>query len=156
MNERAANQLTQLVVFTVHEQRYALHLSGVESVVRAVEITSLPRAPEIVLGVINVQGRVVPVVNLRKRFRYPERPVEVGDRLIVARTPRRSVVLVVDDVSGVVERPEKEVIAAGRILPGLEYLEGVVKLETGMILIHDLDKFLSLAEEKKLDDVLNA
>lgn len=148
-------QITQLVVFTVHEQRYALHLSTVERVVRAVEITPLPKAPEIVLGVINVQGRVVPVVNLRKRFRFPERPIEVADRLIVARTPRRSVVLVVDGVSGVVERPENEVIGSGRILPGLEYLEGVVKLEDGMILIHDLDKFLSLQEERKLDDALN-
>jgi purine-binding chemotaxis protein CheW len=63
----------QLVVFTLGQQRYGLPLSSVERAARIVEITPLPNAPEIVLGVINVQGRLMPVVNLRHRFRLPER-----------------------------------------------------------------------------------
>ena len=59
----------QIVVFALDEPRYALPLSAVERVVRAVEITPLPKAPEIVLGVINMQGQVVPAVDIRKRFR---------------------------------------------------------------------------------------
>lgn len=62
------DKLNQLVVFAFDEQRYALHLSAVERIVRMVEITPLPKAPEIVLGVVNVQGRIVPIVNIRKRF----------------------------------------------------------------------------------------
>jgi purine-binding chemotaxis protein CheW len=62
------DKLNQLVVLTLDEQRYALHLSAVERIVRMVEITPLPKAPQIVLGVVNVQGRIVPIVNIRKRF----------------------------------------------------------------------------------------
>jgi len=119
-----------------------------------VEISPLPKAPEIVLGVINVQGRIVPVFNVRKRFRLPERETSLSDQLIVAQTSRRTVAMLVDAVSGVVAYPEQQVITADRVLPGLEYLEGVAKLDGGMILIHDLDKFLSLEEETTLDNAL--
>ncbi|MBI4530070.1 MAG: chemotaxis protein CheW, partial [Candidatus Latescibacteria bacterium] len=79
----------QLVVFTLDEQRYALHLSAVERVVCSVEVTPLPKAPEVVLGVINVQGQVLPVVNIRKRFQLPERGITLTDHFIVAQTARR-------------------------------------------------------------------
>ena len=148
------NELNQHVVFTLDEQRYALHLPAVERIVRVVEVTPLPKAPEIVLGVVNVQGQITPVINIRKRFRLPEREMNLSDQLIIAHTSRRTVALVADAVSGVIERSEQEVIAAEKVLPGIEYVEGVVKLEDGMILIHDLNKFLSLEEEQALDNAM--
>ena len=63
----------QLVVFALDDQRYALHLSAVDRVVPMVRVTPLPKAPDIVIGVVNVQGRVIPVINMRRRFRLPER-----------------------------------------------------------------------------------
>jgi purine-binding chemotaxis protein CheW len=149
------NQSNQLVVFTLDEQRYALHLATVERVVRMVEITPLPKAPEIVPGAINVQGRIVPVVNFRRRFGLAEGEIRLSDHIILAHTLKRVVALVVDTVNGIIERSDHEVIAAEEILPGLDYLEGVTKLEGGLILIHDLDTFLSFEEEKELDAALN-
>ena len=144
----------QLVVFTLDEQRYALYLPAIERIWRIAEIAPLPKAPEIVLGVVNVQGRVIPVIDVRKRFRLPERDINLSDQLIIAQMSRRTVALVVDAVSGVVECPAQDMISAEEILPGMEYVEGVVKLEDGMILIHDLEKFLSLEEDKSLDKAL--
>ena len=146
--------MIQLVELNLDDQRYALRLSTVERVIRAIEITPLPKAPEIVLGIVNIGGRIIPVINVRKRFRLPEKEIELGDHLILGQTGRRPVALVVDEVSSVVERPEAEVIAAQEILPGLAYVQGIAKLEDGMILIHDLDKFLSLEEEAALDKAL--
>jgi purine-binding chemotaxis protein CheW len=146
----------RLVVFTLDEQRYALRLEAVERIVRLVGVTPLPKAPQIVLGVVNVQGRILPVVNIRQRFGLPERETDLGDRLILAQASRRSVALVADGVSGVMAWPEQEVIEATRILPGIQYVQGVAKLPDGMILIHDLDKFLSLEEEERLDSALKA
>lgn len=143
-----------LTIFTLDEQRFALHLSSVERVFRMVEITPLPKAPEIVLGVINLHGRIIPVVNIRRRFRFPEREEDLSDQLIIAHTSRRMVAMMVDSVSDIIERSEPEVIAAEKIFPGLEYIEGAVKLEDGIVLIHDLDRFLSLDEEEALDDAL--
>ncbi len=144
------NDYDQLVVFTLDEHRYALSLSVVERAVRMVEITPLPKAPEIVLGAINLAGRIVPVLNIRKRFQLNEQQPALGDHLLIARTPGRTVALAVDAVDSVVQRSPDEVIAPPTIVPGLEYLAGVVKLADGMLFIHDLDRFLSLEEEEAL------
>ena len=146
--------MIQLVAFSLNDQRYALSLSAVERIIRAVEITALPKAPAIVLGIVNVGGRIIPVVNVRQRFHLLDREIEPRDQVILGQTGRRTVALVVDEVSSVVARPESEVIAAHEILPGLEGLHGVARLEDGMILIYDLDKFLSLEEEAVLDRAL--
>lgn len=129
-------------------------LAAVERVVRAVEITPLPKAPAIVIGIVNVQGRVTAVVDIRKRFGLREREPALSDHLVVANTVKRPVALVVDAVTGVREYSEAEVAAADAIVPGTDYIAGVVKLSDGMALIQDLDRFLSLDEERRLDEAL--
>jgi purine-binding chemotaxis protein CheW len=143
-----------LLVFMLGDQRYALPLPAVDRVVRMVAITPLPEAPEIVLGAVNIQGRVIPVINMRRRFHLPEREIALTDQLVVAHTARRPVALVADAVLDVIACPAQGLIAAENIVPGIEYLAGVIKLEDGLILIHDLDKFLSLEEENFLAHAL--
>ena len=146
--------LNHLIVFALDRQRYALPLPVVDRVVRMVAITPLPKAPDIVLGVVNIQGRVIPVIDMRRRFRLPEREIVLTDQLVVAHTVRRPVALVADAVQDVITCAEQSLIAAENILPQVKYVEGVVKLTDGLILIHDLDKFLSLEEESSLDQAL--
>jgi purine-binding chemotaxis protein CheW len=143
-----------VLVFALDEPRYAVRLSAVERVVRAVEITPLPKAPEIVLGVINAQGRILPVLDIRKRFRLPEREMKLDDRFIIARTARRVVALVVDSVIGIRDVSNRQMVSAEESLPFAEYLQGVAKTEDGLVLIYDLDQFLSLDEERTLDKAL--
>ncbi len=146
--------LIRLLEFMIVDQQYALFLDSVDKVVRAVEVTPLPDAPESVLGVVDVQGQVLPVLNIRKRFGIPDKEIDLTDQLIIARTKRRMVVLLVDRVNGVIEHSEDEIFDTKKISPCMEYIKGIVKLEDGMILIHDLDKFLSLDEEKTLENVM--
>lgn len=153
MVETANNQT--LVLFCIEDQHCALYLSAVERVVRAVEITPLPKAPEVVLGVINVQGQVIPVVDARKRFRLPAGEMNLDDRFIIARTPRRLVALAVDSVAGIRELEDRQVVNAEQALPFAGYIQGVAKLEDGVVLIYDLDQFLSLDEEKALDAAIS-
>lgn len=145
-----------IIVFTLDDQRYALPLRAVDRVVRMVEITPLPKAPDIVLGVINLQGQIIPVINMRRRFRLPEREIALADQLVVAHTARRPVALVADAVLDVIVCPAQSLIAAEDVIPNIEYVEGVIKLEDGLILIHDLDKFLSLEEEDSLAHALES
>ncbi len=139
-----------LIVFSLDRQRYALPLHAVDRVVRMVAITPLPKAPDIVLGVVNLQGRVIPVIDIRRRFSLPEKKIALTDQLVVAHTLRRPVALVADAVHDVIGSAQG-LIETENILPGLEYVDGVVKLTDGLILIHDLDRFLSLEEESSLD-----
>ena len=80
--------------------------------------------------------------------------MELSDRMIIAATRRRRVALLVDSVTGVVECMEDDVIAAEAIIPRTEHIDGVTKLGDDIVLIHNLDRFLSLDEEGALDDAL--
>lgn len=143
--------MAEHAVLCFDEMRVALPLSFVQRVVRAVQFTPLPDAPGIVLGVVNIQGRIIPAVNMRRRFRLPERDIALTDQIVIAHTGQRAVALVADEVSGIFEYAEPNIVGAEKILPGLEYIDGVVKLNEGLILIHNLDRFLSLEEAESLD-----
>ena len=138
------------VSFCMGPGRYALSLHAVGKVVPIVEISRLPKAPAIVSGVVNVAGRIVPVINVRRRFGLPERELILTDRMIIARTTARRVALVVDEVTGVIQCPEDRFMPSAQILPGMEYIKGIATLDDGMVLIHDLELFLSLEEERSL------
>ena len=142
----------QIVVFQLHNQRYALDLEVVERLVRIVEITSIPKAPDIVLGMIDVAGRVIPVVDVRRRFGLPADGTTLSEQIIIARTSKRSVGLVVESTLGILEVSALDLMSSEEILPRLEYIKGVVKLRDGIVLIHDLESFLSLEEERALEE----
>lgn len=152
---------SQLVIFTLDDQRYALRLTAVERVVRMVRITPLPEAPAAVAGVIDVGGRVVAVFDVRRRLRLPAREIDLEDRLVIARTARRTVALIADAVTEVRDFPEQDIVAAASVVPGPERIAGIATLQGDpaqgdLILIHDLDRFLDLDEERVLDRALTA
>lgn len=149
------NELIQLVVFRLDERRYALPLAAVERTVRAVDVTPLPNAPPIVLGVIDMGGHVLPVLDLRQRFGLSQREICPVDQFLIARTAPRTVALVVDAAEEVIERPQSAVVSSTRIVPGLDQIRGVIKLDDGLVLIHDLERFLSLDEASALDQAMS-
>lgn len=142
----------QLVIFTLDTQRFALHLPAVVRVLPAMEITPLPNAPFAVAGLVNLERTLLPVFNTRRRFGFPERDLDPGDRFIVARTRNKTILLVVDDVTGVSDYPEDRVVLQDTT-PGInELVSGVIMLDDGLVYIHDLDSFLSSEEEIHLDE----
>ena len=145
----------QLLVFRLDDQRYAVPLATVERVIRAVAVTPLPGAPAIVHGAIDVHGRVFPVVNVRRRFLMPDRAIGPADWFLLAHTARNTVVLVVDESEGVIERSQADIVASAQVVPGLEYFPGVVRLDEGLALIHDLERLLSLDEARALDEAMD-
>jgi len=144
----------QLLIFELDGRWWGLHLAAVERVIRAVEITPLPMAPAIVRGIIDVQGQIIPVLNVRGRFSLPDREVGLDDQMIIATTGRRRVAILVDGVREIVCRAGEEIVAAEKILRPLDGIEGVIQLGDGLALIHDLDRFLSLDEERSLENAL--
>jgi purine-binding chemotaxis protein CheW len=143
-----------MVVFRLEERRYALMLAAVERIVLAVEVMPLPKAPAIVHGVVNVEGRILPVLNVRGRFGFQDKEITPANQFLIARMARGSVVLVIDEVVGVIERSSAEIIGSVGIVPAWEQIQGVVKLEDGLALIYDLEKFLSLDEASILEEAI--
>ena len=144
-----------LVVFQIGPQEFAVAVAAVERVVRAVEIVPLPEAPRGVRGIINLQGRIVPVFDLWSRFGHPGRELRASDHLLIAHTLAGTVALLVDAVAGVVPRRAVEVTPAAEILPDLESISGVMKLAGGLVLVHDLERFLSCEDHAALQLALH-
>ncbi len=149
------SELFRAVVFSLDGRRFALPLASTLRIVRAVEVTPLPGAPAIVLGAIDLEGSVIPVLDIRRRFLLPEREIGPADQFLIASTVRRAVAFVIDEAHGVIEREQSAVIGSDRIAPGLEQFKGVVQLDDGQVLIHDLEKFLSLDEARVLDEAMD-
>jgi purine-binding chemotaxis protein CheW len=149
------NLTDQYLIFTLDEQRYAMGLSGVEKVIRAVEMNTLPEGQDLILGLINMQGKIIPVINIRKHFYLPSREMDISDRIIISNASELVVAFVVDTVEGVVEIPKERVNEAQKIFPKLErYIEGVGKLNEDTVLIYNVENLLSTQDVDKLKDVV--
>lgn len=145
----SGNASEHLLVFTLQDHKYALRLSAVESVLRSVKVVPLPEAPSIVLGIFSYRGRIVPVLDIRRRFRLEGAAIAPEGSFILARASRWTVALSVDSVVGILE-DAGAAVPPDRILPRLDYVEGVRQAGSDLILIHDLETFLSLEEEAAL------
>jgi purine-binding chemotaxis protein CheW len=144
----------ELLVFEVAAQLYALVATDVVEIVRAVTVAPLPRAPVAVEGVVNVRGRVLPVLDLRRRFRLPSKKVSPSDHFILATAADYTVVLRADRVLELRQVTASDIADAKQILPHSEYVAGVVKLPGGLALLHDVRTFLSQGELSSLAEPL--
>jgi purine-binding chemotaxis protein CheW len=144
----------EVLLFTLEGQRYALPSADVRELARAARLTPLPRAPDVVEGLLNLRGRLLPVLDLRRRFRLPPRPLSPADHFIVAQAGPRHVVLRVDRAEGLLTLEPGALDETPRELPGVGYVAGAVKLPDGLVLVHDLRTFLSEAEALALDTAL--
>lgn len=131
----------KLILFMTGKIFAALPLSDVEKVVRAVQIYQVPRSPDLLYGMINVGGSILPVINTRKLFSLPEKELSLDDCLIIIRVSGRSLVLLVDHVAGVRDLDIQDVFKTGPLISGIKYLGGAACLENDIIYICNLDQF---------------
>jgi purine-binding chemotaxis protein CheW len=155
MNPSGQDAFVEVLVFQLDGRRYGLLAEVVREVLRAVAVVLLPRAPAIVEGVINLRGRIVPVLDLRRRFRLPPRPLYPSDHLIVASADERLVVLRVDQATDLVRLPASHLEEASGVVPGVEYVRWVARVPDDLVLLHDLRTFLSQAEAETLAAALD-
>lgn len=142
------------VVFSIANQRYALNLESVRRIVRAVEVTPLPDAPEPILGVIDVQGQVIPVVDTRRRLGLPCREIELSDQFIIVQDSDLTLAFVADEVLPVMEVPEAQVASSDRVLPGEGMVRGLARVDDGMIVVLSTERLLSREEKQGVSSAL--
>lgn len=120
--------------------------TAVRELVRAVTIAPLPKAPSIIEGVINLRGTLVPVLDIRQRFGLAPSPVVPTDHLIIAEAGPRLVALRVDRAHELIEVADEDISPVSASAPGAQYVAGLARLPDGVLVIHDLARFLSLDE----------
>jgi purine-binding chemotaxis protein CheW len=144
------------MVLRLDDMRLGIALDSVERVVRSAWVERLPAAPRPVAGVVDISGRVLPVIDLRHCFARAGRGIEPSDCFVLAHTGRRNVVLHLDAVENLVEYQADAVVEAASIVPGLAHVAGVLKLADGLVVIEDLGQLLSLDDESLLEEALDA
>lgn len=142
--------INQIVVFLINGQRFAIRLSDIEQIIRAVEITPVPNAPGYLCGIIDMHGSVLPVINMHVRIGLPDRPTQVDDRFIIASAANRVVALRVDEVKEIIQNADENFLKAETISSDLDIL-GIIRSPDGLILIYNLETFLTVDEIVFLD-----
>lgn len=146
----------QLVSFNLGPEEFGVDIGMVQEIVRMPEITRVPRTPAFVEGVVNLRGKIIPVVDLRKRFRLPVTENTKSTRIIIVTMNQRTVGMIVDGVSEVRRissdsvDPTPEMVAS---VIDASYLKGIAKLEGRLLILLDLNLVLNQEEQKQLTAV---
>ena len=148
-------QLIQLVTFSIGEEEFGVDILQVQEIIRTMEITNVPRAPEFVEGVINLRGKVIPIVDMRSRFGLESKKHDKYTRIIVIENDMIIVGFVVDSVSEVLRLPATQVQPPPPVVAGMDsdYIDGVGKLEDRLLILLDLDSLLDNEEKEALTGV---
>lgn len=144
-SQKKDDTLLQLVTFSIGEEEFGVEILKVQEIIRTMEITHVPRAQDFVEGVINLRGKVIPIVDLRRRFGFASKPHDKHTRIIVIEISNMIVGFVVDSVSEVLRIPSATVEPAPPVVASVdsEYISGVGKFEDRLLILLDLDKLLS-------------
>jgi purine-binding chemotaxis protein CheW len=156
MEQEESTADLELLVFELGGARYALELSAVREVVNAVMIATLPDAPPVIEGIVDVRGQIVPVYDLRARFSLPSRPLSVDERMVIAWTSTRLVAFRCERTDWVEHVPRTLMDSADTARSQGRHISGVVRLPEGLVLIQNLDAFLGEAESEQLVKALSA
>jgi purine-binding chemotaxis protein CheW len=144
----------QVVGFRIGEETFGVRIGSVREIVRVPEITTVPNARETIEGVINLRGKIIPVVDLRKRFGQIEIVSDKKNRILVVELENKLVGLIVNSASEVLKIPPSEIESPGSVFADGEssYVTGVGKLKGRLIILLDISKLLHRPEFKKLEE----
>ncbi|GJL53213.1 MAG: chemotaxis protein CheW [Nitrospirales bacterium] len=138
--------LLQLVSFHVGEEEFAIDILGVQEIIRMVELTAVPNAPYFVEGVINLRGKVIPILDLRSRFGLPPGERTKDTRIIVVDIRKTVLGFVVDSVEEVLRLPESLIETPPSTGRGgsAEFHKGVGRVNGRLLMLLDLGQILGL------------
>jgi purine-binding chemotaxis protein CheW len=139
---------THIVGFRVGRETYGVPIKSLHEIVRVPEITAVPDAPDYLEGVINLRGKIVSVVDLRKRFGQPSTELDRRNRILVVEHRGRLAGMIVDSASEVLKIPESDIEAAPAMMAegGLDCVTGLAKYQRRLIILLDIDKVLAARE----------
>ena len=151
--EAKKNPVMQWVTFRLGDEKYGINVMQVQEVLRVAEIAPVPGAPSYVLGIINLRGNVVTVIDTRNRFGLMSKETDDNTRIVIIETEAHIIGILVDSVAEVVELRASEIETAPNV--GNEetsrYIQGVTSRDNELLILVDLNKFLSDEEKADLD-----
>ena len=144
--------LLQLVGFKIDSEEFAINILIVQEIIKLLKITKVPNAPNFVEGVVNLRGRIIPVINLRTRLGMDEKKYDAETRIIVVDLSDKTIGFIVDEVKEVLRIPKSITEPPPEIVSGVdsEYITAIGKLEDRLLILLDLTKILSNSEHEQI------
>jgi len=154
---RAGKEILQLVTFFIGNEEFAVDILNIQGINRMVEVTAVPNSPEFLEGIINLRGRVIPLINLRKRMCLPDRKSDKSTRFIVVEINNKVIGFVVDSVNEVLRLDSSIIEPPPAIVTGVrsDFITSVGKLPDRLLILLDLEKVLSNEDQATVDQALN-
>lgn len=151
----SSGELLQLVSFHLGDEEYAADILNIQGINRMVDVTKVPNTPEYVEGIINLRGKVIPIIDLRKRLMLPVKEYDKNTRFIVIELEQNVVGFIVDSVNEVLRIDSNLTEAPPQSVSNVntEFITSVAKLEDRLIILLDMDKILSENEQKQLGNI---
>ena len=148
----------QVVGFRIGRETFGLPIAMVREIVRVPEITSVPNAPDYIEGVINLRGRIIPIVDLRKRFGQKSFEPNKKNRIVVVELGARTFGLIVNSASEVLRIPPSEIEEPHNVFQEgeLDYVTGVGKLNGRLVILLDVNRILRRGELRDIDEVASS
>ncbi len=148
----------QVVGFRVGREHFGVPISLVHEIVRLMEITSVPDSPDFIEGVINLRGKIIPVIDLRKRFGEKQIQASKKNRILVAEIMEKIVGLVVDAASEVVKIPPSDIEPPPNVFgeSDVNYVTGVGKIGGKLIILVDLGKIMQRGDLRRIGELTAA
>ncbi|MGH9563502.1 MAG: chemotaxis protein CheW [Terracidiphilus sp.] len=148
----------QVVGFRIGREMFGLPISIVREIVRVPEITAVPNAPDYIEGVINLRGRIIPIVDLRKRFGQKSVETSKKNRIVVVELGSRAFGLIVNSASEVMRIPPSEIEEPNNVFQEgeLDFVTGVGKVKGRLVILLDVSKILKRGELSNIDDIASA
>ncbi|MEI7812366.1 MAG: chemotaxis protein CheW [Ignavibacteria bacterium] len=148
-------ELLQLVSFTIEKEEFGVDILKVQEINRMFQITKVPNSPSYVDGVINLRGRVIPVIDLRTKLGLSRKPHDKDTRIIVVDLSGKTIGFIVDKVKEVLRIPSNIIEPPPSIASGIntEYITAVGKLEDRLLILLDLEKIISGEEQIQIADI---
>ncbi len=142
--EKEKNKVLQLVGFKLGKEEFGIDILIVLEIIRMINITEMPNAPEFVEGIVNLRGKIIPVINLRKKLDLPATDYNDRTRIIVINVKGKNVGFVVDEVSEVLRVESQITEPPPDIVSGIksEYISGIVKLEDRLLILLDIETLM--------------
>jgi len=152
------SELLQLVTFMVASEEFAIPILSVQEINRMMQITRVPQSPGFIEGVINLRGKIIPVMDLRKRFNVEPSTDTSASRIIVVEVASRVIGFTVDRVNEVLRIKSNIVEPPPSMVSGVdsEYVQGVGKLDDRLLILLNLDRLFSDEDLTRVDQATNA
>jgi len=150
-NTTEINEVIQLVGFKLGDEDFAVDISRVQEINRMLKITKVPNSQEFVEGVVNLRGKIVPVVNLRERLGFPKKEEDAKTKIIVTEINNSLIGFIVDEVREVIRIPKDIIEQTPTIASSIEkdLINGVAKLEDRILILLNIENLFQLQEEIK-------